>query len=253
MNSWPASAMAKSNFTDQRRKSGTALRSLATILSRKGICSDVAPLNAAAEQCSLASSHGDKAWGYDITNLTFQLNTPKGTVPTKAKDFRIELNISMVGRFDGEPDDQFTKLEINVEKYAQGPAGANLKAAWHFDRHIIDTKKDSPHITEDIHPLYHFQFGGARMTKIADQLGTTLLLDPPRLMHPPMDGILAIDFVLANYAGSIWKSLRDDPQYSNLIVPQFKRFWKPYFDAVAGSWSNPRALNSGFLCPFVMA
>lgn len=245
--------MAKNNFSDQRKKSGTSLRSLAMILSRKGICSDVAPLNAAAEQCSLTAAHGDKAWGYDITSLTFQLSTPKGTIPARAKDFRIELNISMVGRFDGDPDDQFAKLEINVEKYAQGPTGADLKAAWHFDRHIIDTKKDSPHITEDIHPLYHFQFGGARMTKIADQLGQTLLLNPPRLMHPPMDGILAIDFVLANYAGGIWKALREDPQYTNLIVPQFERFWKPYFDAVAASWANPRALNSTFLCPFVIA
>lgn len=90
------------------------------------------------------------------------------------------------------------------------------------------------------------------MTKIVDQLGRTLLLDPPRLMHPPMDGILAIDFVLANYAGSAWKALREDPQYTNLIVPQFKRFWKPYFDAVASSWENPKSINSGFLCPFIV-
>jgi hypothetical protein len=244
--------MAKNNFPDQRRKSGTALRALATILSSKGVCSDVAPLNAAAEQCSRTSANGEKAWGYDINNLTFQLKTPKGTIPSKVRDFRLELSMSIAGRFDSEPDDQFSKLELNVEKYAQGLAGAELKAAWHFDRHIIDTKKDSPHITEDIHPLYHFQFGGARMSKIADRLGQTLLLDPPRLMHPPMDGILAIDFVLANYAGAIWKTLRNDMQYENLIVPQFKKFWKPYFDAVAGSWTSPRTLNSTFLCPFVL-
>lgn len=244
--------MAKNNFSDQRKKSATALRALASILSRKRICSDIGPLNAAAEQCSLATAYGDKAWGYDIANLTFQLTPPKGTIPAKASAFRIELSLSMIGRFDSDPDDQFTKLEINVEKYAQGPTGAELKAAWHFDRHIINTRTDDPHVTEDIHPLYHFQFGGARMTKIADQLGQTLLLDPPRLMHPPMDGILAIDFVLANYAGGIWKSLREDAQYGNLIVPQFEKFWKPYFDGVAGSWAKPRSLISGFLCPFVI-
>ena len=252
MTSWPVSDMAKNNFSDQRKKSGTALRSLATILSRKGVCSDVAPLNAAAEQCSQVSGHGNKAWAYDISNLTFQLNTPKGTIPSKAKEFRIELSLSMVGRFDNEPDDPFEKLEINVLKYIQGPTGVELKAAWHFDRHIIDTKTDSPHITEDIHPLYHFQFGGAGMAQIADELGQTFLLDPPRLMHPPMDGLLAIDFLLANYAGAVWKSLRDDAQYSNLIVPQFARIWKPYYEAMASSWANPRVHSSSFLCPFVM-
>lgn len=243
--------MAKNNYSDQRKKSATALRTLGSVLSRKGVCADIGPLNAAAEQCATASSHGDKSWGYDIPNLIFQLNAPKGTIPTKTKDFRVELSISMIGRFDGDPDDQFSRLEINVEKYAQSATGAELKAAWHFDRHIIDTKKDSPHVTEDIHPLYHFQFGGARMSKIADKLGDTLLLDPPRLMHPPMDGILAVDFVLANYAGLVWKTLRDDAQYLHLIAPQFERLWKPYFAAVAGSWANPRTINSGFLCPFI--
>jgi len=95
----------------------------------------------------------------------------------------------MVGRFDGEPDDQFAKLEINVEKYAQGPAGADLKAAWHFDRHIIDTKKDSPHVTEDIHPLYHFQFGGARMTKRVQSTKTKLT---QRSRGPSMDAVWSL-------------------------------------------------------------
>lgn len=89
------------------------------------------------------------------------------------------------------------------------------------------------------------------MTKIHHRLGDTLLLDPPRLMHPPMDGILAIDFVLANYAGKIWKSLRDDEQYKRLVVPQFEKIWKPYFGSVTDSWINPRTPISGYLCPFV--
>jgi hypothetical protein len=70
-------------------------------------------------------------------------------------------------------------------------------------------------------------------------------------MHPPMDGILAIDFLLANYAGTTWMLLRDNAQYVNLIAPQFERIWKPYFSSVAGSWMNPRAGSSAFLCPFV--
>jgi hypothetical protein len=243
--------MPKNNYSDQRKKAATALRSLGTILSRKRVCADIGPLSAAADQCANEAGHGEKSWGYDIANLAFQMHLPKGTIPGKAKDFRVELSVSIIGRFDGDLDDQFASLEINLEKYAYSPQGVELKAAWHFDRHLIDTKKDDPLVTDDIHPLYHFQFGGARMSKIADQLGDTFLLDPPRLMHPPMDGILAVDFILANYAGTTWKTLRDDPQYTKLIAPQFERIWKPYFEGVAGSWANPRSVNSGFLCPFV--
>lgn len=243
--------MAKNNFSDKRKKAATALRTLGMILSRKGVCADIGPLNGAAEQCASQIVHGEKTWGYDIANLVFQIKSPKGMIPAKTKDFRVELSISLVGRFDGELDDQFLSLEINVEKYAYTAVGTELKAAWHFDRHVIDPQKDHPHVTDDIHPLYHFQFGGARMSKIADRLGDTFLLDPPRLMHPPMDGILAVDFVLANYAGTVWKSLRDDPQYANLITPQFERIWKPYYNAIASSWAKPRMGSSGFLCPFV--
>lgn len=242
----------KINFADQRRKAAANLRVLGTILYRKGVCLDIGPLSGAAEQCAAAvGGRGDQSWGYDISNLVFRLQPMKGTVPAKTKDLRVELSIKMVGRFDCDPDDQFLDLEINLEKYAYTSAGAELKAAWHFDRHIIDTKKDDPLLTDDIHPLYHFQFGGAKMSQIANQLGGTFLLDPPRLMHPPMDGILAIDFVLANYAGLTWKALRDDAQYSKLIIPKLEQIWKPYFSAIAGSWANPRSGNSSFLCPFV--
>ncbi|EXS68134.1 hypothetical protein BF95_03395 [Sphingobium sp. Ant17] len=157
----------------------------------------------------------------------------------------------MAGQFSADICDQFTKLEVNLEKFAQGQNGASLQAAWHFDRHIIDVKKEDRHNTDDIHPLYHFQFGGSRMTRIHQRLGDTLLLDPPRLMHPPMDGILAIDFVLANYAGQVWKALRGDEQYKRLVIPQFEKIWKPYFSGVAESWINPRNDISGYLCPFI--
>lgn len=244
--------MAKSKFDSQRRKAATNLRTLGHILHRKGVCPDISPISSAAEQCSSAvKGRGDQSWGYDISNLVFRLQPIKGTIPAKVKDLRVELSISMVGRFDAEADDQFINLEINLEKYAYTATGAELKAAWHFDRHIINTKTDHPHVTDDIHPLYHFQFGGAKMSKFTNDLGRTFLLDPPRLMHPPMDGIVAIDFVLANYSGLTWKSLREDAQYVNLIAPHFEQLWKPYFTAIAGSWNAPRLGNSSFLCPFI--
>lgn len=243
--------MAKQNYHDGRKKAASALRNLGTILSRKGVCADISPISQAADQCNANTSQKDDRWGYDIANLVFNIPAPKGTLPAKLKEFRAELSVSVRGHFSADICDQFTKLEVNLEKFAQGQNGTNLQAAWHFDRHLIDVKNDDPHNTDDIHPLYHFQFGGARLTNIHNRLGDTLLLDPPRLMHPPMDGILAIDFVLANYAGKIWKTLRDDEQYNRLVIPQFEKIWKPYFGSVTDSWINPRPPISGYLCPFV--
>ena len=242
--------MPKNNYSDQRRKAATSLRALGSILNRSGVCADIGPISTAAEQCSRGAPHGPNSWGYDIANLVFRMDVPGNTVPLQTKDFRVELSISVAGKYDEDEDDQFVSLEMNLEKYAYSAQGVELKSAWHFDRHIIDTKKDDPHVTEDIHPLYHFQYGGARMYSLDGQLGTTLLLDPPRLMHPPMDGVLAIDFVLANYAGGVWKALRMDHQYANLVLPQFKQFWQPYFSSVAAGWIQPRVGRGEFLCPF---
>jgi hypothetical protein len=117
--------MAKNNYVDKRKKAATALRTLGTILSRKGICPDTAPISTAAEQCAGEATHGSHSWGYDIANLLFQIPTPKGTLPSKTTDFRVELSISMVGRFDGDIDDQFVKLEVNLEKYAYNETGSD--------------------------------------------------------------------------------------------------------------------------------
>lgn len=243
--------MAKKNYWNDRKKTASSLRHLGTILVRHGVCADISPISRAADQCGANTSQKDDRWGYDISNLVFNMPAPKGSLPSSLQKFRAELSVSVTGHFSAELSDQFTKLEVNLEKFAQGQNGASLQSAWHFDRHIIDVKKDDRHNSDEIHPLYHFQFGGARMTEIHDRLGDTLLVDPPRLMHPPMDGILAIDFVLANYAGRIWKSLRDDAQYNRLVVPQFEKIWKPYFNSITSSWMNPRTEISGYLCPFI--
>lgn len=242
--------MPKNNFTHDRLSDATALRSLANLLNRKGICSDISPLTQAAEQLGGGRAK-DSQWRYHISDLVLNISKPPRIMPATAKHFSIQMSVALSGRFDADPSDQFDTLEINVEKTAVSAAGDSLKSVWHFDRHIIDPTKDDPYITTDIHPLYHFQFGGARMANISDRLGNTFFVDPPRLMHPPMDGILAVDLVLANYDGDIWKSLMDDNQYSNLVASKLEKIWKPYFATISGSWQNPRELLSCFLCPSV--
>ncbi len=243
--------MPKANFQSRRNYAASALRSLGNLLIRNNICYDISPLARAAEQMADGRTN-DNRWHYQISDLAFNISQPAKIMPASAKQFTIQMSLELSGRFDSDPVDQFDSMEINVEKHALSASGEPLKTAWHFDRHIIDTEKNDPHVTADIHPLYHFQFGGARMEGISERLGDTFLVAPPRLMHPPMDGILAVDFILANYDGNIWKSLRDDNQYANLVNSRLESIWEPYFEAIAGSWQNPRNPLSSFLCPSVI-
>lgn len=242
--------MAKINYKKRRIEFATALRSMGNLLSSKGVCIDVSPLNSAAEQVSRGGKR-DSGWSYEINDLTFKVSPPKNIYPSSAYDFRVALSLRLAGQFSSNSADQFTRMEVNVEKYAVGKNGVQLKSAWHFDRHIINTAIDDPYITDEIHPLYHFQFGGARMASISENLGSTFLVDPPRIMHPPLDGILAIDFVLSNYEGVSWKQLREERRYINLVDAKLEELWKPYFSSILNSWQNPREHLSCFLCPSV--
>ncbi len=55
--------------------------------------------------------------------------------------------------------------------------------------------------------------------------GSLLLLESPRLDHKPLDGILAVNFVLANFLGLAWQGLlnSEDGRYAELVREAEKR------------------------------
>jgi hypothetical protein len=120
-----------------------------------------------------------------------------------------------------------------------------VKAAWHFDRHIGQQTEAG-----DIHPLYHVQYGGRQMKQA--ELGETLLCDAPRLLYPPMDAVLAVDFVTSNFAHEGWLALRRDPAYIRLVSASYRDFWRPWFWCMSSVWSDQAHLRWNehrMLCP----
>jgi hypothetical protein len=107
------------------------------------------------------------------------------------------------------------------------------------DRILKRAKDNEP---SEIHPRYHFQFGGEEILDRIDNLnidfGSSLFMEPPRFPHPPLDIILGIDFVLSNFYGRKWKELNQDTTYRNIVKEAQDRFWKPYAMAIASKWSN---------------
>lgn len=131
--------------------------------------------------------------------------------------------------------------------------GRNLICSWHLDRDIESAgdeqhSKDQSEIDaqgREIHPLYHLHFGGRVMTTMIDKdeadFGDLLLLEPPRLAHPPLDAILALDLLLTNFYPSDRKDLGNDDQYVRLVRTAQERYWRPYAHLCSSAWSTPVA------------
>lgn len=198
-----------------RKDRAGELRSLATVLQEAGLVRDAGPLLRAAGQCG---DRNDFSWGYEFAGLEFDLrdNELRHTKPNGAELDSIELAVSLSSLCldkDAE-DDPFTKLNVDIVVNGLDTDANELKTAWHLDKHEGGDSKFH-------HPNYHFHYGGKRIWEsVASQgfsYGSLLLLESPRLDHKPLDGILAVDFVLANFSGPAWQALKaGDGRYAEL-------------------------------------
>ncbi len=232
-------------ITKERRRHSSNLRALGESLLTAAVCEDISPLESAAYQC-LKGSPTTPAWSYDVSLLTFRLSNLAGIRPMGASGMIATLSVSLTGRIrDASVDaDPFSQLAIDLV-LSGTEAKHTVKAAWHFDRHIGQNETRS-----DIHPLYHVQYGGRQMKQA--ELGETLLCDAPRILHPPMDAVLAVDFVTSNFAYPGWLALRQDPAYMRLMAASYRLFWQPWFYCMSSFWNEQAHLRWNehrMLCP----
>lgn len=226
-----------------RGRIASKIEQLARILLAYQVVLDVRPLYSAASQCRDYSSA--QRWGYSVSNLLFRANGNLKTIPANVEEISIELSISIEGFCEPEEfQDPLTRLEFNINIIGRQLALAdngeaiykNASCSWHLDRHIGE---EPP---EYIHPLYHFQYGGNSLNiginDHGDQLdiSSTLVLDSPRIPHPPMDVLIGTDFILSNFISSSRLGFRREGEYINLILPVQEQLWKPYADVIAAYW-----------------
>lgn len=131
-----------------------------------------------------------------------------------------------------------------------------LEDHWRVDNANADERDKS----NEVHPLIHFQRGGhsqvdfckqpffvpgAKLPKNEGDYWRALLQSPgPRIPCPPMCPILAIDFVIGQHDGILWRRLRQSPEYSAIIRESQERLWDPYFTELADAstrrkWIGP--------------
>ncbi len=234
-----------------RRDRAKELIDLAGILDGRDECPDAAPLRTAAAQCSdhkctpyFSHIPGNHDWCYVVERLVFRLTHLLKCIPNGTSSISLALSIrasaeanELWGRSipDDAIVDPFNFLAINIELVGR-QGTKSLYNFWHLDRHIQNSGGES---AEYMHPRYHIQNGGSGVEHTINQgsdYGSALIIEPPRLAHPPMDAVLAVDFVLTNFFPQTSHSIREDGQYRNLVRNAQARVWRPYAQALANAW-----------------
>jgi hypothetical protein len=223
------------------------LLSLAQVLENNVPSFDGGSLKQAASDCKSPTEYGSSSWGYHVPPLSFLGYEPSSDLrpkPAKNNALYLEMELKIAGvcdRLGESSQDPLHHLKIDLSVWGRSEE-RRLLSAWHLDRHIFE-EGDSMYSD---HPRYHFQFGGERLWEEVGDYGHVLVPEPPRIAFPPMDAVLAVNFVLANYFGDEWSSLVDledgNDEYRELVAEAQNRLWRPYSESLSSAW-NPGPLD----------
>lgn len=265
--------MSKTSAQHFVRERQQELHSLGILLSRENLIRDPQPFFDA--ECASAGTEGKTPlWRCVLEAVQFvetdvQKEKIKHTRPTHIRTVEVELSVKFVGRCVDENalEDPFCHLSVQGVVSGYGDGSRPWLCAWHVDRHIRreEDADEVDELGEDesrialgtprfVHPNYHFQYGGEGVWGFSDeQYGRHLLLEAPRLAHPPLDVVLAVDFVLSNYYGRQWHDLRQDSAYRRMVRVAHDRIWRPYSIATASNWTDgPSEWGATLLWPHLL-
>lgn len=207
------------------------------------------PIRSAGSSFKKIREAGIDYWTYSIHDLIFRdLDLGRKTLPEEIIDPTLTLKVDLVGTYPKDYThiiDPFARLKtkaytiqfvMNAQSFDLQGDVIDLKNAWHLDQHFEDTEASF------FHPFYHLHQGGYELTNEnkdnpAFTTGNLVILESPRLMHHPMDGIMAIDFVIRNfYEVDTHQLLTDLKTYNQLLKKAHDRFLRPYILSLASNW-----------------
>lgn len=146
-------------------------------------------------------------------------------------DKQIKLNVLFEERFElvNEYDDRVLRLGLNLlieVKYFIGDDLSELYSGWHFD-------KGECGISEFSHPIYHCTYGGKSLKPFGKELGRLFSNAGPRIVHPPLELILGVDFIIKNYyKKEKHQKISEDPRYIGIVNRAHFYYWLPYSMAI---------------------
>ncbi len=231
-------------FEEHRDERAQELYEIANLLDKQALTTDSGPIRRAAFQCKggFKSDGQRQYWGFEIAELQIKLGDQRHGRPQSAimQDCIGALSVKVEEYVPNDQDSVGHSFELlreatvdfHFDAYHEiGGEIFPLRAAWHLDTHAYSNQAD-----RGVHPRFHFQVGGDRLAEIDSDIRGVLMSDSPRLPCAPLDGILAVDFVLSNYCGKKWNELKDNlPGYLRLRKSPIQRYWFPYFRMIADS------------------
>ncbi|EPL9568806.1 hypothetical protein MMK73_000859 [Providencia rettgeri] len=209
------------------------------ILNEHGVLSSATPLYSLIESIKRyneADSLTCSLIGLEFTPSCLSKNQFIKADEWEASSFIVKLDMKLVlvanSCFEfGSVTDHI--VEISYEASSEVTCDLS-RGAWHLDYHKDEDNASPP---QYIHPSYHFHHGGRRVKDNIGSYGDLILLDAPRLMHPPLDLFLAIDFLISNFTlDRIWKNIRADTRYQKIIKNSQDKWWKGYYQQISDYW-----------------
>lgn len=180
---------------------------------------------------------GTHPFEIDIKNVTIHLDhSISGTTPTNVKTFVISFDheLTIDDSKDFEVEDIIKDYSFDIQITGFDDKADVYYYAWHLDKNISSSE---PKFT---HPYYHFQGGGQKLEGMAS--GEILLVDFPRIPHPPMDLFLGIHFIINNFISSKEFpkkiELLKDFDYQSVVINSQKLIWDLYFNSFVPGCKN---------------
>lgn len=167
--------------------------------------------------------------------MSFSFNVPTLDRPIEVEDIFCEVQVCVRGR-----------LQLDVGDVV-------LEDHWRIDTQAKPDPKKPP---REGHPLFHYQRGGHAQDRFAGQPGFVpgpaiqavqrelrgLMQYPgPRVAVMPMCPTSALDLVISQHDGPLWRRLMGRPEYAITVGRCQDRIWAMYADAL-GDAKRRRAL-----------
>lgn len=193
----------------------TDMNIVANLLRKQRICNDISPISNA-----IAKSKKDGV--YNVEKLQLSVNiVPRETRPNVKVLSIIFDNLVRYQNNVVNWDNYCFRIVIKGNNEI-----GTYKSAWHLD---YDIKEH-----EYMHPCFHFTFGGEKIDDVNS--GGLLIMTTPRIVHPPLDFVLGIDFVLSNFfKKEEYTIIKSNPLYRAAVKHSQDRLWKPFVCSVCNS------------------
>lgn len=173
--------------------------------------------------------------------MHFKMTTPPdNTLPLIPIDVRLEMEVNE----DLRSTDETLGGNYVMQLHITGQEGEKqYMCSWHLD---LDSRTDRRYI----HPRYHLTYGGKNMRDELKQdkeyFGKLMLMATPRIPMAPLDGILAIDFVLNHfYKNDIINDVLNDSRYKEAVRASQTRIWGPYYRSIYEHFSGGALASKG--------